>query len=169
MKTHDRYYFTRDGLERLRLRVAEARAAFRAVCDDNPAAAEAGDNSVWHDNFAYEDNQRKMQMLARRVRELETVLESAVVVTPEASLGAVALGSRVHYCFEDDPTERACVIAGFDDGDVRTGRVAYNSPFGSQLLGARAGDAVEVRLAGRTRVLELLRVGLPDEEGRCEA
>lgn len=158
-------YFTADGLVRFRHRLDDARAAYRAVCDDNPAAAESGDSSVWHDNFAYEENQRKMQMLARRVREFERVLERAVVVEAPLCPDCVALATRVTYRI-DDETAKVCTIAGWDDGDSGAGRISYNSPFGSELIGLRPGQTAEVQIAGRERVVEVVEVA-PLAEVEC--
>lgn len=157
--TFARYYFTRDGLARFQARVEEARAAYKAVCDDNPEARESGDSSVWHDNFAFEENQRQMHQLARRVRDMERVLEQAELVeSPSESPARVVLGVRVRYRVDDDDREKACVIASYGDGDPSSGRVSYDSPIGRALVGARLGDEVELVVAGRARFVEVLAI-----------
>lgn len=160
-----RYLFTRPGLRRLKRQIADARAAYKAICDDNAAAAESGDSSVWHDNFAYEENQRQMHQLARRVRDLEALLVAAEVVMP-GGIGdpRVYIGTWVRYQFEDDETPRIHFIAGYDDGDPPCGRISYNSPLGRYLMGACPGDVLEVRLAGRRRELEVTDVIWGSEE-----
>lgn len=152
-----RYFFTQGGVERLRGRIAEARAAYKSVCNNNPEAREAGDSSVWHDNFAFEENQRQMHQLARRVRDLENVLGNAEIVTLEQAPERVAVGVRVRYRVNEGE-ERAVVIAGWDDGDPAALRVSYNSPLGAALVGAVVGDEREVVLGGRSRVLEILSI-----------
>lgn len=157
--------FTPSGLRRLQQRIAEARAAYRQVCDDNPAAREAGDSSVWHDNFAFEDNQRKMHYLARRVHDLELVLAAAEVVSPAEAPRHVGVGTRVTYRFDGDAPDgptRACVVCGFDDGDSAAGRIAYNSPVGRALLGLGVGERAEVRAGARPRTLTIVGI----ERGR---
>ena len=162
----ERYIFTPRSLERLIKRIDEARAAYKAVCDDNPAAREAGDSSVWHDNFAFEENQRLMHQLAHRVRELERILSNAEVIQPVKNQPErVVVGSSVTYCFEDDDVERTLYISGYEDGDPKNGRISYNSPLAMQLLGARPGDEVEVTIGGRKRTIEIISVGpAPDSE-----
>jgi transcription elongation GreA/GreB family factor len=150
---------TPDGLVRLRQRIANARLQYKIVCDDNPAAAEAGDSSVWHDNFAYEENQRKMHMLARLVRDLEHRFATTTVIVPEPGTPTrVRVGTRVTYQFTDDDAERFCLLAGFDDGDPDVGRVSYNSPLGSALIGAEVGDRRFFAVAGRQREVEVLEI-----------
>jgi transcription elongation factor GreA len=169
--TTEKLYLTPGGQERLRRRLARARADYQAVCDDNPVAIEAGDNSGWHDNFAFEDNQRKMHQLARRIKDLEWIaLHSEIVRSCSEPPGRVVLGSVVVLRFDDEDSEREIYLAGYDDGDPSIGRISYNSPLGRQILGTKPGDELEVRLAGGRRRLEIIDVlAAPVEEGRCEA
>ncbi len=157
----ERYVFTPGGIRRLNRRIREVRAAYQEVCDDNPAALESGDTSGWHDNFAFEENQRKMHQLARRVRDLELIQARAeevpvLVEEPERAW----LGASVTWSFEDEPdAHRSVWIAGYEDGEPGLGRVSYNSPLGSALVGAEEGEERKLVLDGRERRIEVLCVG----------
>ena len=161
-----RYLFTLAGLARLRERIAKVRAEYKAVCDSNEDAAGSGDSSVWHDNFAYEENQRQMHQLARRVRDLEVTLAAAEVVMANAgSTGRVSVGCWVTCLRDDDEATLRYFISGYDDGDPAAGRISYNSPLGRHLMGTQEGDLVEVHQGGRRRALEVVEVspGLEEE------
>lgn len=161
--------FTPGGLIRLRRRLASARAAYAEVCEDNPAAAEAGDNCVWHDNFAYEENQRRMHMLAKQVRELENLAASAwVQPLPLEEPEWVSLGHRVRFLDLDTNEEREVWIAGYDDGDPDCGRISYNSPLGRALVGARIGDVRELRLGREEREVEVVTIACVEPESDAE-
>lgn len=163
--TAQRYYVTPRGLALLQRRLAEARAAFKAICDDNPAANEAGDSSVWHDNFAYEQNQRLMDQHARRVRALELELEFAVVVdAPPRDPDRVVLGAVVTYQIEGEATPRTCRIVGHGEGEAARRYVAYNSPLGSALLGSELGDDVEMPHLPDGRCARVLGIAAPSDE-----
>jgi transcription elongation factor GreA len=165
MTQTQRYFLSRGGLERLHQRIAEARRAYKAICDDNPAAAESGDSSVWHDNFAFEENQRQMHQLARRVRDLEAILHGVTLITAEeAPRDRAFVGSRVRYRIGEEGPERSCLLVGWDDGDPRQGRVSYNSPLGAALFGASPGEVREITLAGKLSLVEVLEVALAPEE-----
>lgn len=166
-----RLYLTPGGAERLRRRVAAARAAYQAVVDDNPAALESGDTSGWHDNFAFEENQRQMHQLGRQVRELETLLGRATVVPlPRHPPERVILGSRVTWSYAGEEQARTCWISGWDDGDPDRGRVSYNSPLGAALVGAEPGEDRELRGVGAARRIEVLDVAVVDPtEDTCAA
>ncbi|MCP4803761.1 MAG: hypothetical protein GY913_07065 [Proteobacteria bacterium] len=157
----ERYVFTPGGLRRLYRRIADSRAAYQAIADDNPEALESGDTSGWHDNFAFEENQRQMHQLARRVRDLERIqaLAEEVPVHLEAPPRAF-LGAAVTWCYLDEPdVERLVWIGGYDDGAPERGRISYNSPLGAALVGAREGEEREVLVADRQRRIEVLEIG----------
>lgn len=152
-------FLTADGRVRLVERIEATRAAYLAVCADNPDALQSGDSSGWHDNFAFEENQRQMHQLARRVRDLEDLLTRVRVVAPPSSFGRVAVGTRVTWCVDASDDERTAIIAGYDDGDPACGRVSYNSPLGAALVGAAEGDVRTFEHEGRRFELEVIAIG----------
>ncbi len=153
------YYLTPAGRVRLRHRIHEARQAYDAVCASNGEAAEAGDSSVWHDNFAYEENQRQMHQLAHRVRVLEEVFTSAAEVLPcRRAPTQVAIGGAVRIRRLRDGQERTWYIAGWEDGDPDAGRLSYTAPLASALIGAEVGDVRIVREAGKPVEFEVIAV-----------
>ncbi len=164
-----RVVLTPGGKRRLAARLATVRAEFDAVVADMPAALESGDTSGWHDNFAFEDNQRRMHQLANRVRTLERVLDSAEVIPPWTEAPArVYVGTAVRWRYDDDPedAERELWLAGYEDGDPSAGRVSYDSPLGRALVGAEEGDMREVRIGGLVRRVEVIELGpTPPGEG----
>jgi transcription elongation factor GreA len=158
------------GVRRLRARIAEIRDAYLAVCASNEEAAGAGDSSVWHDNFAYEENQRQMHQLARRVRDLEGILARARVVDlPNGAPESTRVGTVVTFEPVDDGETRRFLLTGLDDGKLAAGRVAYNSPLGQALVGREVGDIVELGVNGQCSEFEVTEVRAAteteDEEG----
>lgn len=164
-----RVVLTPGGKRRLAARLDAVRAEFDAVVADMPAALESGDTSGWHDNFAFEDNQRRQHQLAHRIRDLERIVDSAELVPPwEEPPERVFVGTAVTYRFEDDPEdmERIIWICGHQDGDPGAGRVAYDSPLGRALMGAQEGDERTVRIGERRRTVEIIELGpTPSGEG----
>lgn len=164
-------YLTPGGLDRLRNRIDDARARYQAVVADNPAALESGDTSGWHDNFAFEDNQREMHRLARRIRDLEAVWSQVSVVPLPRRPERAILGAQVRWRYLDETEERSCWIAGFDDGDPDRGRISYNSPLGAALLGAEPGDERTAKIGDQQKRLEILDIApvAPMEDHPCLA
>jgi transcription elongation factor GreB len=163
-------FLTPGGFRRLQRRLEDALAAYKAITDDNPAAAESGDSSVWHDNFAFEENQRQMHMLGRQVHDLRRALATCVVVAPAGHVpDRVTFGVRVTYRTPGAVADQMCWIAGWGDGDPATGRVSYDSPLGRALLGAEVGDLRELRVGGTVRSLEVMDItAIAAAEDTCE-
>ncbi len=160
----ERLFTTAQGYERFRQRLDRARAAYDAVTASNGEAAEAGDNSVWHDNFAYEENQRQMHQLARRVRDFTDAMRRLQVIVPPPSPSRVGLGSAVTV--DDGARTERFVIAGYEDGEPERRRVAYTAPLASSLMGAEVGDVRVVSVGGRLRELEVVSIeaAQPEEQ-----
>jgi transcription elongation GreA/GreB family factor len=97
---------TAAGQQRTASRLNKVRDAYDAVCASNGAAAEAGDNSVWHDNFDYEENQRQMHQLARRFRDLEDAMRRMEVVAAPSDPTKVCFGCVVIVETADGRSER---------------------------------------------------------------
>ncbi len=162
----DRLPLTPCGYARLQDRIQTVRRAYKAVCDDNPAALESGDSSGWHDNFAFEENQRQMHQLARRIVELEAALGRIQVIAPlERAPDRVVVGATVTWQV-DDEAPRTAWIAGWEDGDPVAGRLSVDSPLARVLLGAGVGEVRQAQLGGRLRDVEVLALGPTPKEAR---
>ncbi len=151
------------GRRRLEARLAAAEAEYARVCASNPEAAEAGDSSVWHDNFAYEENQRLMHQWSRRVRDLRATLAELELTTTPKAPEAVAVGCAIVVADTTTGRQQRYILAGWDDGDLSARRLAYNSPLGGALIGARLGEAREVRTPAGSRELEIISIENDEE------
>lgn len=159
---------TRAGYARAQARLQSALDDFHAVCDTNADAAGAGDSSVWHDNFAYEENQRQMHQLSLRVSELRRLLGNLQVVGVPRNPSRVQVGCVVSFRDADDGKEWTFTVAGFDDGDPARGRVSYTSPLMRELLGAEAGDERIVNMGGQEKTVVVVSVSAanPEEDAK---
>lgn len=149
---------TEAGYLRLQEQLQTALNAYDAVCATNADAKDAGDNAVWHDNFAYEQNQRDMHKWACRINELQTLLSKVRVIQVPAAPDKVQVGCLV--TLEDMEENRQWVfeVAGYDDGDIRQGRVSYTSPLMQQLIDAAVGEEYELLLDGRIRCVAITAI-----------
>jgi transcription elongation GreA/GreB family factor len=162
----ERYYTTPEGYKRFVNLMKRVAKRYDAVVASNPEAAEAGDTSVWHDNFAYEENQRQMHQWSRRLRDLERVRERLEVVEPEANPEMVNIGSEVVVFDLLEEKKEKYIIAGYEDGDPSVNRISYNSPLAQALLGAGVGDVREFRAGGKVRELEVVCIlGVQEDKG----
>jgi transcription elongation factor GreA len=121
--------------DKLEAELAELEGPKRsAVVQAIKTAREFGDLS---ENFEYHAAKNEQGMLEARIRTLRSRLDHSVVV--ESQTGAIAVGS--HVVLEDAHGERMEVEISSVGG---TGAVSPDSPLGRALLGASAGETVEV-------------------------
>ena len=112
-----------------------------------------------YENDEYLQIKEEEAVLASRMRQLESLLDSAEIMDEEsAARGIVAIGSLVEVRNQSSGTVRTHrITGGFEPAEP--GDVSANSPVGQALLGRTPEEAVEVELPnGRTVVLEVLGV-----------
>jgi transcription elongation factor GreA len=117
------------------------------------AAREHGDLK---ENAEYHAAREEQSFLEGRVQALEDRLRRAVVIGQEAATGRVMLGSVVRV--ESGGDELTYTIVGTTEANLAAGRLSSASPVGAALLGATAGQDVDVqtpRGAVRYRVLSV--------------
>jgi len=111
MRDHAPVYVTPAGLRRLDARIADAHEAYLAVCKTNEEAAGAGESSVWHDNFAHEENQRRLHQLAARDHE-RLAARAGLVPAASAALDRVRVGCSVRIRAIDETDDTVWFLAG---------------------------------------------------------
>jgi transcription elongation factor GreA len=102
------------------------------------------------ENFEYHAAKNEQGLLEHRIRMIRDRLDRAVIVDESSSDGTIGVGSKVEI--EDDTGERMTLEIS------SVGGTSPDSPLGRALLGAKAGDEVEVqapRGAWRARVISI--------------
>jgi transcription elongation factor GreA len=127
---------TQAQLEQLATELAELEGPRRAEMVEAIATARSfGDLS---ENFEYHAAKNEQGLLERRIAILRARVEGAVLIDEDAAAasGAVTVGSRVEL--QDERGELLQVEIS------SVGGVSPDSPLGRALLGASAGDTVDV-------------------------
>jgi transcription elongation factor GreA len=124
----------------------------------------AGANCDWHDNFAYEDARRRLDMeTASLVRMKEDMSDSVVVEIDEQS-NKVAFGNTVRALIGDQ--ERSYTIGACGESAPELGLLTYSSPIGAAFMGMMEGDAKTVTIGGKNLTVEILEILPPSAKYR---
>jgi len=92
----------------------------------------------------FEAAKNEQSFVEGRIRELELLLANAKVITKSRKKnGLVEVGSTV-VIKEGRRTEEKYLIVGAAEANPREGKISHASPLGQALLGAKAGQKVEV-------------------------
>ena len=106
------------------------------------------------DNSEYEDVKEELVQLESRIREIENIINSAVIVEHSSSNGTVVFGSVVTL-LDEHGDEETWTIVGPQEANARLGRISNVSPVGAALLGKRKKDKITVCAPGGQTVFRI--------------
>lgn len=145
--------------ERLKAELEELTGEGRIEIAKKIEAARAlGDLSENGDYHAAKDQQGKMEA---RIRQLQGILQDAVVVEADASSGAVTVGSVVEIRFEGDDDTETYLVGHIEERHDDYEVVSPGSPLGGSLMGNTAGTKTTYQVNGNDIGIEIVRVGTP--------
>lgn len=134
-------YLTKEGLKKLKQELDYLLSEGRKESAKGiKAAIDAGG---YEDNMLYDIELDKQAQLERRIAEIEEVLRNSSVIS-ESSIDTkyVAVGSTVIVEVEGE-TDTFRIVGSFEANPIRN-LISNESPVGQALLGAKAGDVIEV-------------------------
>jgi transcription elongation factor GreA len=148
-------YLTPEGAQRLRAELDQLRGPRRTeMAARLRHAVQQGDLS---ENADYISAKEEQAFLEGRILELETLLKQATIADGPREEGVVHVGSTVVLAEGDGPPETYQVV-GNKEADPASGRISHESPFGSALMGRRAGETVGAMTPGGEVLLRILEV-----------
>lgn len=150
----ERVLMTREDMASLEAEVERLETVDRAeMAERIKAARELGDLK---ENAEYHDAKDAQAVLETKILRLRDQLRRAELVEAETGSDVIAFGSRV--TLREDGEELSYTLVSAVDADAAEGRVSVESPVAKALLGARAGDTVEISTPKRTRRLEIVSI-----------
>jgi transcription elongation factor GreA len=118
------------------------------------AARALGDLSENGDYHAAKDQQGKMEA---RIRQIQGILQDAIVVEARPSDGSVVVGSIVGIDFGDGDIE-TYLVGHIEERHDEYEVLSPDSPLGSSLMGKRIGDSADYEVNGRTLTVKIATV-----------
>lgn len=115
------------------------------------------------ENFEYKAAKREKNRNDSRIRYLENMIKTAVVIDGTAAGDGVALFDKVTFYLEEEETEETIQLVTTLRQDALKGLISKESPVGKALLGHQVGDP---GLHPCQRQLPLLRPDPKDRENR---
>ena len=135
---------TRQDLELMRQELDHRRLELRPQLIEAVKEARAfGDLS---ENFEYKAAKKEKNRNDSRIRYLENMIRTAVVIEDRSGQDPVGLYDRVTVYLEEDDEETTFQIVTTMRQDALHGRISKESPVGRALLGKKAGDRVHIQV-----------------------
>lgn len=102
-------------------------------------AKELGDLS---ENFEYHEAKEHIAFAHRRLREIDDILNRAIVYSADDKSDSVGLGSKITVLKDD--VQKEYIVVGAQEANPLEGKISNESPFGSAFIGKRVGDIAVV-------------------------
>ena len=110
------------------------------------AVKEARSHGDLSENFEYHAAKKEKNRNESRIRYLERMLKTAVIVEDESKEDEIGLNNTVEvYCEDDEEVETYRIVTSVR-GSSLNGLVSIESPLGKALLGHKAGDRVFIKV-----------------------
>jgi len=153
---NDAMYLTQEGKENLIKELEDLKGPKRqAIAKRLKHAIEMGDLS---ENADYKSAKEDQGFLEGRIQEIEAILKVAEVVEKNTdNNGEIGIGSKVKVQESGFPPE-LFIIVGVKEANAASGKISYESPMGSALIGHKKGEIVKVITPGGNLLLEILEV-----------
>ena len=110
------------------------------------AVKEARSHGDLSENFEYHAAKKEKNRNECRIRYLERMLKTAVIVEDESKEDEIGLNNTVEvYCEDDEEVETYRIVTSVR-GSSLNGLVSIESPLGKALLGHKEGDRVFIKV-----------------------
>ena len=134
---------TKVDIEKIQQELDERAKLRKKLIQDVQTAREFGDLS---ENFEYKAAKQEKNRNESRIRYLQRVLRTAVVVSAESAEDAVGLFDKVTVFFEEDNEEQTVQLVTTMRQNAMEGLISKESPMGRAIFGRKVGDRVTVQV-----------------------
>ena len=149
-------HLSQEAYDRLRAELEDLTTRGRVdIAQTIETARELGDLKENADYHAARDDQGRMEA---RIRQLQSLIDNAVIVDSSQTSDTVAAGSIVALRYEgDDDTDRF-LVGSIEERRDDVAVVSPQSPLGQALVGRRKGDVVEYQAPGGNLKVEIVDI-----------
>ena len=136
----------------------------KELLEDVKTARAHGDLS---ENFEYKAAKQAKNQNESRIRYLEKMIKTAIVVSDESKDDEVGINKIVELYFEEDDEVEEFKIVTTVRGNSLKNLVSTESPIGKAVLGHKVGDRVWIAInqnAGYYVQIRSIRMAAPEEE-----
>jgi transcription elongation factor GreA len=149
-------HLSQEAYDRLRAELEDLTTRGRVdIAQTIETARELGDLKENADYHAARDDQGRMEA---RIRQLQSLVDNAVIVDSSQTSDTVAAGSVVSLRYEGDDDADRFLVGSIEERRDDVAVVSPQSPLGLALIGRRKGDVVEYQAPGGNLKVEIVDI-----------
>ncbi|MCD7866480.1 MAG: GreA/GreB family elongation factor [Clostridiales bacterium] len=146
---------TKKDIERMEEEIEHRKLVVRREALD--AVKEARAQGDLSENFEYKAAKQFKNENEKRIRYLERMIKTAVVISDESKIDEVGMNNKVILWFEEDDEEEEYTIVTTVRANSMKGWISNESPLGKAVLGHKAGERVYVKISEQAGYYVMIR------------
>lgn len=152
----DNIYVSRDGLDKMKVDLAEMNEERLRIAETIESAREMGDLK---ENAEYHAAKEAQAHLHARIRDLEDkVARAAIIEDQDIDDSKAYVGATVRVLNHGTKKEIVYVLVSHVEADLASGKISTQSPVGKALLGSSVGEHVIAQVPAGDLKLEVLEI-----------
>jgi transcription elongation factor GreA len=151
-------FLTQDGYDKLKAELEYLRSERRQEVADRLREALDGSPLGVDADVEVEAAKNAQAFVEGRIAYLKSILAQAEIVDDISKTDVVQIGTKVTIETADKEKE-AYLVVGKAESDPLVGKISYESPLGSAIMGHSKGDEVDVLAPGGVFKVKILKIG----------
>ncbi len=152
-------YMTEDGLRKLQEELIELESVQRP--EISRQIAEARDKGDLSENAEYDAAKEAQGILEAKISQLKGLIATARLID-ESSIGTdeVRIMNKVTIKNLKTKKDMTYTLVSESEADLKSGKIAINSPIGQGLLGKKVGDIAEIQVPSGIMTFEIVEISI---------
>lgn len=152
-------YMSEEGLQKLKDELVYMESVQRP--EISRQIAEARDKGDLSENAEYDAAKEAQGILEAKISQLKGLIASARLID-ESSIGTdkVQIMNKVTIRNVKTKKDMTYTLVSESEADLRSGKIAVNSPIAQGLLGKKVGDVADIKVPSGTLTFEVLDISI---------
>ena len=152
-------YMTEDGYKKLADEIAQMEAVDRKAI--SAQIAEARDKGDLSENAEYDAAKEAQGMLEMKIAQMkETLANARIIDESKLKTDSVQILNTVRVKNLANKQEMTYTLVSENEGNIREGKLAINTPIGKGLLGKKIGEVAEINVPAGLMRFEVVSISL---------
>lgn len=152
-------YMTEEGLRKLKDELVHMESIQRP--EISRQIAEARDKGDLSENAEYDAAKEAQGLLEGKIAQLKSLIASARIIDESAiSTDEIQIMNKVTIKNLKTKKDMTYMLVSESEADLKSGKIAVNTPIAQGLLGKKVGDKVDIQVPSGTLSFEVLDISI---------